>query len=115
VGLPHAPIFGTLRFAREDLVFKDVEFPAGAGVSGLHTAANFDPAFYDNPLEFDIHRYADGSRVPKPNHLSFGFGVPVCIGSYLARIELQVAFRLLAERVRELWIEARCGCHSPGS
>jgi cytochrome P450 len=99
------PNFGTIRVSREPVVIRDVEFPAGCMVSGLHPAANFDTAVYDEPQLFDITRYTGEGRVPKPNHLSFGFGVHVCIGNYLARIELQVAFRLLAERVRNLHID----------
>lgn len=99
------PNFGTIRVAREDAVINGVEFPAGSNISGLHPAANFDAAVYDEPLAFDIRRYADGGRFPKPNHLSFGFGVHVCIGNYLARIELQVAFRMLAEEVSSLRID----------
>ncbi len=99
------PNFGTIRVAREDVVIRDVGFPAGCTVFGMHPAANFDGAVYDEPMRFDIRRYADGGRVPKPNHLSFGFGVHVCIGNYLARIELQVAFRMLAERMRNLRID----------
>lgn len=99
------PNFGTIRVSREPVVIRDVEFPAGCMVSGLHPAANFDTAVYDEPQRFDIARYAGGDRVPKPNHLSFGFGVHVCIGNYLARIELQVAFRMLADGVRNLRID----------
>lgn len=99
------PNFGTFRVAREDIVIRGVEFPAGSNIAGLHTAANFDGAAYDDPWSFDIGRYARGHRVPKPNHLSFGFGVHVCIGNYLARMELQVAFRMLAERLRDLRID----------
>jgi len=100
-----APTLGTARVAREDVVHNGVLFPAGTSISAVHTAANFDPDSYEQPETFEISRYADGSRVPKPAHLTFGFGAHVCIGNNLARMELQEAFRLLAERVETLAID----------
>jgi cytochrome P450 len=94
-----APTLGTARVAREDLVYNGVEFPEGTFITAIHAAGNFDPDAYAEPLDFDVRRYADGRKVPKPAHLSFGFGVHVCIGNMLARLELQEAFKLLAERV----------------
>lgn len=100
-----APTLGTARVAREDLVYNGVEFPAGTFVTAVHTSANFDPDAYEAPRSFDVKRYADGRKVPKPTHLSFGFGVHVCIGNFLARMELQEAFKLLAERVSAFRID----------
>ena len=100
-----SPTLATGRVAREDVVYKDVVFPAGVVVYGFHTSANFDSDFYAEPLGFDVRRYADGRRVPKPNHLTFGFGVHVCLGNFLARLELQEALSLLADRVRAFRID----------
>ena len=47
-------------------------------------AANRDPAAYDDPDRVDLHR--DG--VP---HLAFGFGMHLCLGFPLARLEGQIA------------------------
>ena len=47
-------------------------------------AANRDPAAYDDPDRVDLHR--DG--VP---HLAFGFGLHICLGFPLARLEGQIA------------------------
>ncbi len=54
-------------------------------------AANRDPRAYANPDVLDIER--DG-----PAHLTFGYGVHICLGFPLARTEGQVAFPSLLRR-----------------
>ncbi len=99
-------LLGTGRVVREDLVYRDVEFPAGTFIMPSPAAANYDLDVYDDPFTFDIRRYADGEkRVPKPNHLTFGFGAHVCIGNYLARLELQEALKYLPGRLRNFRID----------
>jgi cytochrome P450 len=59
------------------------------GVSAL--AANRDPAVFDDPLTYDMHR--ENAR----RHLSFSFGEHFCLGAHLARLELRAAMeRLIA-------------------
>lgn len=66
-----------------------VRIPEGAHIMALIGAAGRDPARYDDPDTFDIH------REQKP-HLGFGFGMHTCLGAILARMEaLQAAHALL--------------------
>ncbi|WP_162992663.1 cytochrome P450, partial [Bacillus velezensis] len=58
-------------------------------------AANRDPSIFTNPDVFDITR--------SPNqHLSFGHGHHVCLGSSLARLEAQIAINTLLQRMPSL-------------
>ena len=58
-------------------------------------SANRDESVFDDADTFDIGR-ADN------RHLAFGFGPHYCLGANLARLEAQVAIRVLLERTRRL-------------
>lgn len=55
------------------------------------TAANHDPAVFNNPGELDF------LRDPNPQ-LGFGWGLHYCLGANLARMEARIALRTLLER-----------------
>jgi len=59
-------------------------------------AANRDPEVYPKPNHFDI------SRESPAEHLAFSGGIHYCLGSPLARMELAMALRALAERFPDL-------------
>ncbi len=91
-----APLHMFMRYAYE-------EMEAGAGISvkpgervGLLLGmANHDPRAFANPGVFEPHR-ADQKNV------SFGAGIHFCIGAPLARLELQVALKVLFDRLPSL-------------
>jgi cytochrome P450 len=66
-----------------------VTIPADSLVAVLIGSANRDERVFENPNEFILHR--ENSR----EHLSFGFGPHVCVGSALARLELRIALQML--------------------
>ncbi|NUT91232.1 MAG: cytochrome P450 [Saccharothrix sp.] len=87
--------FGTSRVALEDLELGGVTIKAGEAVSISVMAANRDPAKFDRPEDFDIHRPATG-------HVAFGHGVHQCLGQQLARIEMRVGFTELFREFPDL-------------
>jgi cytochrome P450 len=89
----------TGRFASEDIEHKGILFPAGTLVSPSFVAANFDPEVFEEPDRFDITRES-----AKP-HLSFGSGIHYCLGSWLARAELQEALPILTRRMPDLALD----------
>jgi cytochrome P450 len=64
----------------------------GDKVTFWEMSANRDERAFARPFDFDI------TRSPNP-HLGFGYGVHVCLGSMLARLEMRVGFEVLLSRV----------------
>ncbi|GAA2560991.1 cytochrome P450 [Winogradskya consettensis] len=79
----------TCRTAVADIdLGEGVVIRAGEGVIPLGASANRDPAAFERPDEFDIHR-------TERHHLAFGYGPHQCIGANLARLELEIVFTSL--------------------
>jgi cytochrome P450 len=90
------PVQLTARIAHEDTELAGVPFRRNWGVLVLIAAAGRDPAAHPDPDRFDLH------RVPTTPHLAFSGGAHYCLGAALARLEGEVALRMLAERVPRL-------------
>jgi cytochrome P450 len=85
------PVQATVRVAREDFEIDGNQIPEGSLLLVGIGAANHDPAVFNEPERLDV------GRDPNP-HLAFGFGAHFCLGAPLARLEGQIAFRMLLER-----------------
>jgi cytochrome P450 len=80
------------RTATRDVIFKGHRIQAGDKVTYWEMSANRDAAVFDDPFRFDIAR--------SPNrHIAFGFGVHVCLGASLARMEIRLALSELLGRI----------------
>ncbi|MFF3227125.1 cytochrome P450 [Nocardia suismassiliense] len=80
------------RVATADIEIEGETIRAGEGVVMVLETANRDPRAYDQPDVLDV------SRNPR-NHLSFSFGPHHCLGHAIARMELEVVFSRLFERL----------------
>lgn len=88
-----APIQTLFRRALSDVDFGGVTVPAGSVVEVRFGAANRDPKQYACPAHVDM------DRANSATHLSFGFGIHLCVGNQLARGELRLAFQALTRRL----------------
>jgi cytochrome P450 len=89
----------TSRKAFEDVTLADGTLVRrGESVMCLLGAANRDPEVYADPDKLDITR-----KNVRP--LSFGGGIHHCLGAQLARIEGEIAFRRLAQRLPGLTLD----------
>ena len=83
------------RYLSEDLRIAGREFPRGTKVGLLYGAANRDPKAFPDADNFDIRR--------QPNrHVAFGRGAHLCLGNHLARLDMDIIFRTLFSRTREI-------------
>ena len=87
-----SPISHFTRIATEDAEVRGVTIPAGEQVALYFASANRDEDVFEDPFAFRV------DRRPNP-HLAFGFGEHFCMGAHLARVEIEVMFRHLVERV----------------
>jgi cytochrome P450 len=86
------PVTVILRQATRDAELAGVTVGAGADVALLLGAANRDEGRYVDPDRYDMFR-------PARQHLGFGFGVHVCLGMHLARMESRIALNTLFDRL----------------
>jgi cytochrome P450 len=76
------------RKVAKDLTFLGVEMKAGDRVDLLLPAADLDPRRFQDPDRYDLGR-------EDAVHIAFGAGPHRCLGSHLARIELQILYEEL--------------------
>lgn len=90
------PVMYFRRNATVDLELRGRQIKAGDKVVMWHISANRDEDHFADPFRFDVLR--------DPNdHIAFGGGgAHFCLGANLARVELQLIFAELAERLGTL-------------
>jgi cytochrome P450 len=90
------PMFS--RWVQHDVDFFGVPIPQGAVLHICLGAANRDPARWEHPDDYDIH------RAMKPT-LAFGGGPHICLGMHVARAEMTVAINALLDRLPNLRLD----------
>jgi cytochrome P450 len=86
------PVSVILRRATKDTMLAGVHIEKGADIALLLGAANRDERKYKDHDSFDMFREVR-------QHVGFGFGVHVCLGMHLARMESRVAINTLLDRL----------------
>lgn len=94
------PSLAQVRVVAESYEIGGKTMRPGDRVFQMLAAANRDPETFAAPDRFDIGRAESG------RHLTFGFGIHFCLGAPLARLEGQVAFPILLERLRDITLAA---------
>ncbi len=86
------PVTLILRRAVRDTELAGVRIDEGADVALMIGAANRDERKYTDPDRYDMFR-------EQRQHVGFGFGVHVCLGMHLARMESRIAVNTLFDRL----------------
>ena len=95
---PVAPF--TARVMLEDVEFRDILFPQGTVVIACQWSANREAEGDEDPYSFDITSPRGAAK-----SLTFGAGPHFCLGSNLARAELQEGLAFLAPRMPGLALD----------
>ena len=90
------PVRALSRVTTESVTLGGTPLPEGAHLLILFASANDDEAVFECPRQFD------SSRINIRKSLTFGAGVHLCLGIALARMQLLVAARQTARRVRNI-------------
>ena len=94
-----APTANMWRVSKKDTTIGDVPVAAGGMVQIRFASANRDETVFPDPERLDV------TRENAKANIAFGHGVHMCIGANLARKELNVAFRVLIERLDDLSLD----------
>jgi cytochrome P450 len=90
-----SPVIQFVRIATADTELHGHKIRGGDVLALFYPSANRDEDVFEEPFNFDVGRHPN-------HHLAFGIGEHYCLGANLARLELQVMFRHLAERLESV-------------
>jgi cytochrome P450 len=88
------------RWAVRETTLGSIPIRQGDWVNVMVGAVNRDPDLFPQPDRYDVHR-ANAGR-----HMAFGHGPHLCIGFNLARLETQIALRVLLARLSGLHFDS---------
>lgn len=92
------PVRHFMRYVKQETEIAGKPIAEGEWLMLSYLSGNRDETVFDNPDVFDI------TRTPNP-HLGFGYGAHVCLGMYLARLEMKALFSALLDRVDSLELD----------
>lgn len=91
-----SPVERTLtRFVAHDTELAGQQLKKGDLLIAVNGSANRDEEHFDQPATLDIHRQFNP-------HMAFGKGAHYCLGAPLARLEGEIALRVLLQRFPDL-------------
>ena len=85
------------RRVNKDVVFEGVPMKSGDRAMLFLPAADLDAKEFPNPEQFDLKR--------ESVHIAFNAGPHRCLGSHLARVELQIVYEQMLSRLPQFWLD----------
>jgi cytochrome P450 len=93
------PVRGLSRMTTKEVELGGKILPKGAHMLLMYASANDQDEVFTCPRDFDMERSNLG------RHVSFGGGPHKCIGISLARLEIRIAAREVAKRLKDIKLE----------
>lgn len=93
-----SPVQHTTRVALEDMELHGRRIKKDQLLTLIIGAANRDPAANDDPDLFDVQR-------ENVRHVGFGYGIHLCLGAELARLEARTVLQMLLDRYPDLGLD----------
>jgi cytochrome P450 len=87
-----------VRRVAKDVVYEGAPMKAGERVLMYDPAADLDPKKFRDPEVYDMNR-------EDKTHIAFGAGAHRCLGSHLARVELQIATEVILSRLSNIRLD----------
>ncbi|MFZ2469915.1 MAG: cytochrome P450 [Parvibaculum sedimenti] len=89
------PVKHFMRTAMEDYTLRGKTIKAGDGLCLHYPSGNRDEEVFDEPFKFKVDR--------TPNRqIAFGYGVHLCLGMHLARMEIKALYNELLPRLKHI-------------
>ena len=100
------PVKNFFRTATQNYDLKDRKIKKNDSILLCYPSGNRDEEIFDDPFEFKVDR--------SPNrHLAFGHGAHLCLGKYLAKIEMEIFYEELFKKIENIelngepeWVKA---------
>ena len=89
------PVKHFMRTAVQDYRLRDKTIKEGDGLCMFYWSGNRDDEAFEEPFKFKVDR-----NVSK--HVAFGYGVHVCLGMHLARMEIKALYNELLPRLKSI-------------
>ena len=87
------PTSNMWRYMKSDYELGGVSIPKGSMVLLKYFSCNHDESLFEEPMKFDVTR-ANAKR-----HVAFGFGIHVCIGQHLSKLEMRIGWEEIFKRL----------------
>jgi cytochrome P450 len=97
--LRHRPIVSVLfRQPAADVTISGTTVPAGSILALSYASANHDESVFTDAAAYDLGRDEAAAR----RHLGFGWGIHLCVGAALARLEATTLLSCVLDRIPEM-------------
>jgi cytochrome P450 len=89
------PVKHFMRTAMQDYKLRDKTIKEGDGLCMFYWSGNRDEDAFEEPFKFKVDR-----NVSK--HVAFGYGIHLCLGMHLARMEIKALYNELLPRLKSI-------------